>query len=110
MCSWRICSREDTLPLQISFCLSLLLCKEKDGKLPLVQDYRRLNMVTVKNQYPLPLIPDIIDKLKDTQIFTKFNICWGYNNVWIKEGDKWKAAFKMNRGMFEPLVMFFSLT
>jgi hypothetical protein len=37
-------------------------------------------------------------------------ICWGYNNVQIKEGDKWKAAFKTNRGMFEPLVMFFRLT
>ena len=40
----------------------------------------------------------------------KFNIRWGYNNVWIKEGNQWKAAFKMNRGLFEPTVMFFGLT
>src|SRR5713226_9697707 len=53
---------------------------------------------------------DIVDKLQDTSIFTKFDIHWGYNNVCIKEGDKWKAAFKMNRGMFEPQVMFFGLT
>src|SRR5882762_6838142 len=64
----------------------------------------------VKSQYPLPLISDVIDKLKDARIFTKFDVRWGYNNVWIKPGNEWKAAFKTNRGMFEPLVMFFGLT
>src|SRR5713226_6897705 len=53
---------------------------------------------------------DVVDKLQDTSIFTKFDIHWGYNNVCIKEGDEWKAAFKTNRGMFEPQVMFFGLT
>ena len=38
------------------------------------------------------------------------DIRWGYNNVRIKEGDEWKAAFRTNRGLFEPLVMFFGLT
>jgi hypothetical protein len=42
-------------------------------------------------------------------IFSKFDVRWGYNNVRIKEGDEWKVAFKTNRGMFEPLVMFFGL-
>ena len=42
--------------------------------------------------------------------FTKLDICWGYNNVHIKEGDEWKAAFRTNHGLFEPLVMFFGLT
>jgi hypothetical protein len=37
------------------------------------------------------------------------NIRWGYNNIWIKEGDKWKAVFRTNQGLFEPLVMFFGL-
>jgi len=40
----------------------------------------------------------------------KLDICWGYNNVHIKEGDKWKAAFHMNHGIFGPLVMYFGLT
>jgi RNase H-like domain found in reverse transcriptase/Reverse transcriptase (RNA-dependent DNA polymerase) len=43
-------------------------------------------------------------------LFTKFNIQWGYNNIWIKPGDKWKAAFLMPEGLFEPTVMFFRLT
>ena len=42
--------------------------------------------------------------------FTKLDICWGYNNVRIKEGDGWKAAFWTNCGLFKPQVMFFGLT
>ena len=84
--------------------------KKKDGSLRPVQDYRYLNSITVKNDYPLPLISDLIDKLQGAKIFSKLDLRWGYNNVRIKEGDQWKAAFKTNRGMFEPLVMFFGLT
>ena len=39
----------------------------------------------------------------------KMDLCWGYNNVQVKEGDKWKAAFVMHKGAFEPLVMYFGL-
>jgi hypothetical protein len=64
----------------------------------------------VKNQYPLPLVSEIIDKLCGACYFTKMDVQWGYDNVRIKEGDEWKAAFITNRGLFEPLVMFFGLT
>jgi len=84
--------------------------KKKDGSLRLVQDYRKLNGMTIKNSYPLPLISDIINKLKKAKYFTKLDVRWGYNNVRIKQGDEWKAAFRTNRGLFGPLVMFFGLT
>ncbi len=84
--------------------------KKKDGKLRPVQDYQRLNSLTVKNQYPLPLIPELIDRLQDATLFTKLDIRWGYNNVRIKEGDQEKGAFKTNLGLYEPCVMFFRLT
>lgn len=84
--------------------------KKKDGSLRLVQDYRKLNDMTVKNSYPLPLISDIVNKLKKAKYITKLDVRWGYNNVRIKEGDEWKAAFRTNRGLYEPLVMFFGLT
>jgi reverse transcriptase-like protein len=42
--------------------------------------------------------------------FTKFDVRWGYNNICIKNGDQWKAAFKMNKGLYKPMVMFFGLT
>ncbi|ESK83654.1 reverse transcriptase-rnase h-integrase [Moniliophthora roreri MCA 2997] len=83
--------------------------KKKKGKLRPTQDYRRLNHRTVKNAYPLPLILDLIDKLKDATIFSKLDLRNGYNNVQIKDGDQWKAAFKTNWGLFEPTVMFFGL-
>lgn len=66
--------------------------------------------MTIKNRYPLPLISEVIDKLSGAKYFTKFDVQWGYNNVCIKEGDEWKVAFIMNRGLFEPRVMFFGLT
>src|SRR5229473_74538 len=84
--------------------------KKKDGKLCPVQDYRQLNAKTIRNQYPLPLMSDVVNKLQDASIFTKFNVRWGHNNVRIKEGDEWKATFKTNHRMFEPHVMFFGLT
>src|SRR5882762_8822206 len=96
-------------PLQSPFASPFFFVKKKDGKLRPVQDYRQLNSLTVKNQYPLPLISDVVNKLKNARVFTKFDVRWGYNNIRIRPGDEWKAAFKTNRGMFEPLVMFFGL-
>lgn len=55
--------------------------KKKDGKLHPVQDYRKLNDLTTKNKYPLPLISELISKLKNSQYYTKMDIRWGYNNI-----------------------------
>jgi hypothetical protein len=57
--------------------------KKKDGKLHFVQDYRALNAITRKNRYPLPLIDDLIHRLKGAHYFTKLDVHWGYNNVHI---------------------------
>ena len=64
---------------------------KKDGSLRLVQDYRKLNQVTIKDKMPLPLIGEVIDKLKETKYFNKLDLIWRYNNVRIKEGDDWKV-------------------
>ena len=69
-----------------------------------------MNKWTIPNKYPLPLISELIHDLADKRLFSKFDVRWGYNNVRIKEGDKWKAAFKTSEGLFEPTVMFFGLT
>jgi len=82
---------------------------KKDGTLRLVQDYRWLNKHTIKDKMPLPLINEVIDKLKDTKYFNKLDLIWEYNNVQIKEGNEWKAAFLTNKGLFEPKVMYFGL-
>ena len=82
---------------------------KKNRSLWLVQDYRKLNQVTIKNKTPLPLIGEVIDKLTEAQYFKKLDLIWGYNNIWIKEGNKWKAAFLKNKGLFKPQVMYFGL-
>jgi len=82
---------------------------KKDGSLRLVQDYRKLNQVTIKDKTPLLLIGEAIDKLKEAKYFNKLDLIWGYNNVRIKEGDEWKAAFLTNKGLFKPQVMYFRL-
>jgi hypothetical protein len=63
----------------------------------------------VKNHYPLLLLLNIINKLRDVKTFTKFNVHWSYHNIQIKEGDEWKAAFITNQGIFKPCIMFFGL-
>src|SRR5882757_3242823 len=84
--------------------------KKKDGKLRPVQDYHRINDFTIQNQYPLPLISDLILDLSNAHTYTKLDVRWGYNNVCIREGDEGKATFKTRYGLFEPTVMFFGLT
>jgi len=54
--------------------------KKKDGTLRLFQDYQALNAMTVKNKYPLPLISELINKLRGAKYFTKLDVCW--NNVY----------------------------
>ena len=83
---------------------------KKDGGKCMVMDYRKLNRQTVKNNYPLPLITELVDNMGSKQVFTKMDLQWGYNNVHIKEGDEWKAAFTTHVGSFEPVVMFFGIT
>ncbi|CCO34658.1 hypothetical protein RSOLAG1IB_09781 [Rhizoctonia solani AG-1 IB] len=88
----------------------VMFVKKADGSLRLVVDYQKLNEVTIKDVYPLPRQDDLMAKLQDAKIFTKLDLRWGYNNVRIKEGDKWKTAFKTKYGSFEYLVMPFGLT
>jgi len=82
---------------------------KKDSLLWLVQDYRKLNQVMIKDKMPLSLIEEVINKLKEARYFNKLDLIWEYNNVQIKEGDKWKAVFLTNKGLFEPQVMYFGL-
>jgi hypothetical protein len=97
-------------PSKSPYASPFFFVKKKDGKLRPVQDYRRLNSHTVRNQYPLPLIAQLISDLSRAHIFSKVDVRQGYNNVRIKKGDEWKAAFKTKFGHWEPLVMFFGLT
>jgi len=83
---------------------------KKNRSKQIVMDYCNLNSQTVKNNYLLPLITELIDNMGSKRVFTKMDLRWGFNNVRIKEGDEWKGAFTMYIGSFEPTVMFFGMT
>jgi len=73
----------------------------------MVQDYWYLNEWTVKNNYPLLLISDIINIR--TKMFIKLDLRWRYDNIRIQGENKWKVVFTTPEGLFEPTIMFFEL-
>ena len=86
-----------------------LFQKKKDGSLRLCVDYKELNAITIKNSYHLPLITDIIEKVKGAKYFTKLDLRLAYNLIRIKEGDEYKTAFRTKYGHYEYLVLPFGL-
>jgi len=90
--------------------LPVFFVGKKDGSKWMVMDYHNLNNQTVKNNYLLSLITELIDNMGSKKVFTKMDLRWGFNNMRIKEGDEWKGVFTMHIGSFEPIVMFFGMT
>ncbi|KAG8497156.1 hypothetical protein CXB51_008367 [Gossypium anomalum] len=88
----------------------VLFVKKKDGSLRLCIDYKQLNKVTVKNKYLLPRIDDLFDQLKRAIVFSKINLWSGYYQLWVKDSDVAKTAFRTKYGHYEFLVMPFGLT
>jgi len=68
--------------------LPVYFVAKKDRTQRIMQDYRNINQWTIKNEYPLPLIADILDRVGKRKVFMKLDLRWGYNNVRIKEGDE----------------------
>ncbi|QRW26438.1 Retrotransposable element Tf2 protein [Rhizoctonia solani] len=97
-------------PSKSSISSPVMFVPKKDGSRRLVVDYRRLNNRTKKNVYPLPCPDDLMAQLCGAKIFTKLDLRWGYNNVQVKEGNKWKTAFRTKYGLYKSLVMTFGLT
>jgi hypothetical protein len=75
-----------------------------------VVDYWKLNARSKKNVYPLPRPDNPMSKLHGAKLFTKLDLRWGYNNIRVKEGNKWKTAFRTKYGLFKTLVMPFGLS
>jgi hypothetical protein len=87
----------------------ILFVKKKDGSLRLCVDYQRLNRVTKKDRYPLPLITDLLDAPAKAHVYTKLDMKHAYYLVRIAEGDEYKTTFRTKYGSFEWRVMPFGL-
>ena len=97
-----------TLPV-ICQCADLFICR-KDSSLCLTVDYWGLNHITKKDQYPVPLIPDLLDHLHSANIYSKTNLHGAYTLVCIANGDEWKTTLHTRYGSYEFQVMHYRLT
>ena len=88
----------------------VLVVKKKDGTLRFCIDYRQLNKQTVKDRYPLPLISELLDRVRCCKVFSKIDLRGAYNLMRIKKGHEWMTAFRTRYGHFEYCVMPFGLS
>jgi len=88
----------------------VLFVHKKDGMLRMCVDYRAFNKATVKNWYLLLQIDDLFDRLSEAKVFSKIDLCLGYYQIRIVEGDEKKTVCRTKYGSYEFLVMPFGLT
>jgi hypothetical protein len=89
-------------------CLALFV-KKKDQSLRLCVDYRPLNVVTIKNKYPLPRIDILFDQFAGAKVFSNVDLHSGYHQIKIRPEDVSKTVFSTRYGLYKYLVMSFGL-
>ena len=86
------------VPSTSPFASPVLLIQKKDGSWRFCVDYRRLNELTIKNRFPMPVMEEILEELAGSYYFTKLDMRSGYHQVSMHLEDEYKTAFKTHQG------------
>src|SRR5258708_567844 len=97
-------------PSNSAWSAPIVLAKKKDGTIRVCVDYRKINLITVRDVYPIPRIDDTIDFLQGARYFSTLDLASGYWQIEVQENDRHKTAFRTQKGLFEWEVMPMGLT
>nr|GFC72802.1 putative reverse transcriptase domain-containing protein [Tanacetum cinerariifolium] len=91
-------------PSSLPWGAPVLFVKKKDGSFQMCIDYRELNKLTVKNQYPLPRINDLFDQLQRLSVYSKIDLRSGYHQLRVRDEDIPNTAFRTHYGHYDYAV------
>jgi hypothetical protein len=82
------------------FASPVLLVKKKDDTWRFCVEYRKLNDLTMKNRFPMPLVEEILEELAGTKYFSSLDLTAGYHHIRMGRDDEYKTAFKTHHGLY----------
>lgn len=98
------------IPSKSPYASPILMAKKPGGGLQFCVDYRKLNSITCKDQYPLPLIDEVLERVSHAEMFTKLDIRQGFHRIHMHPDSEEYTTFRTRYGSYKYKVMPFRLT